>query len=285
MTRVRYATQTQLGEIVGISAVQFGKLLTKAGIREGNKPTSEALENGLAQLRRMANGTEFYVWNQEVISLLQKCEILSEPSLFDDFVSNPKSNKHPLSTIPTASSESSGVNEVLEDVSVSTASSSVEYTNQPVQITSGKSVQRLVVATDGACLGNPGPGGWAWVNQSLGTEDHGGSRNSTNNIMEITAVIQALKSHKEDVELLIRCDSQYVINVATKWAKGWARKNWRNATGKPVANKELIQELMYLLSIRRAKVSWEWVRGHNGDPGNERADYLASSEAARFQAL
>lgn len=138
-----------------------------------------------------------------------------------------------------------------------------------------------VIATDGACSGNPGPGGWAWVDELTGRSGSGGSRRTTNNIMELTAMLEALRYADTDRSLLIRADSQYVINVVTKWGPGWRRKGWKKADGKPVANQELVAALLEEYEKRTAETRIDWVRGHDGDAGNEEADRLAVVERDR----
>lgn len=132
-----------------------------------------------------------------------------------------------------------------------------------------------VIATDGACSGNPGPGGWGWVDELTGANGSGGAKRTTNNIMELTAMLEALRYADTDKTLLVRADSQYVINVVTKWGPGWRKKGWKKADGKPVANQELVAELLEAYETRKAKTRIDWVRGHTGDAGNEEADRLA----------
>ncbi|WP_259365255.1 ribonuclease H family protein [Flaviflexus equikiangi] len=138
-----------------------------------------------------------------------------------------------------------------------------------------------VIATDGACSGNPGPGGWAWVDELTGQSGSGGAKRTTNNIMELTAMLEAIRYADPDRSLLLRADSQYVINVVTKWAPGWRRKGWKKADGKPVANRELVEELLDAYESRSATTRIDWVRGHDGDAGNEEADRLAVIERDR----
>ncbi len=140
----------------------------------------------------------------------------------------------------------------------------------------------VVVATDGACSGNPGPGGWAWVEQKTGTHESGGAAHTTNNIMELTALLRALEYAGPDGRLLIRCDSQYVINTVTRWAPGWRRKGWKKADGKPVKNRELIERLLAVYEARRGTTTVEWVKGHAGDAANEMCDRLAVAQSHRF---
>lgn len=137
----------------------------------------------------------------------------------------------------------------------------------------------FVVATDGACSGNPGPGGWAWVEQRTGTHQSGGAHSTTNNRMELTALIRALEFVPADASLLIRADSSYVINSLTKWAKGWRARGWRKADGKPVLNRELIERLLNLYEARTGVTKIEWVKGHAGDAANEFVDKLAVSQS------
>jgi len=143
-------------------------------------------------------------------------------------------------------------------------------------------MKRVVLYTDGACSGNPGPGGWGCLlnYQNISKELSGGAKETTNNRMEITAVIEGLKLLKQPCMVDLYTDSKYVLEGATKWLDGWIQKGWRRADKKPVSNVDLWQELVPLLS--RHQITWHWVKGHAGDPGNERVDALAC--AARDQA-
>ena len=134
--------------------------------------------------------------------------------------------------------------------------------------------------TDGACLGNPGPGGWAAVLkwQEEVKELSGGQPDTTNNQMELSAVIQGLAALKRSVRVHIVTDSKYVMNGVQDWMPRWKQNNWRTAAKKLVANKELWLELDALCQTHQT--SWEWVKGHSGHPMNERCDELASREAA-----
>ena len=134
----------------------------------------------------------------------------------------------------------------------------------------------VVIYTDGACKGNPGPGGWGvWMK----TGEHerelfGGALHTTNNRMELTAVIEALAALKRRCTVTVYTDSEYVRNGITTWIHGWKARGWKTADRKPVKNVELWQRLDSL-SVTQ-EVTWRWVKGHSGDPGNERADQLAN---------
>ncbi|MDI1258982.1 ribonuclease HI [Aquabacterium sp.] len=140
--------------------------------------------------------------------------------------------------------------------------------------------QPVVVYTDGACKGNPGPGGWGvWmVSGQHQKEMWGGETLTTNNRMELMAVIQALTALKRRCSVIIYTDSQYVRKGITEWIMGWKRKGWKTADNKPVKNADLWQKLE--LAAAEHQVDWRWVKGHAGDPGNERADGLANRGAA-----
>ena len=138
----------------------------------------------------------------------------------------------------------------------------------------------VTIYTDGACKGNPGPGGWgAWLDAS-GHERElwGGQLQTTNNRMELTAVIKALSVLTRSCRVAIYTDSEYVRNGITTWIHGWKKRGWRTADGKPVKNVELWQQLETLANAHDVK--WHWVKGHAGDPGNERADKLANRGVA-----
>jgi ribonuclease HI len=136
-----------------------------------------------------------------------------------------------------------------------------------------------IVFTDGACLGNPGPGGYAAVVTIAGQEQIivGHDPSTTNNKMEMLAAIKALEAVPHSTPIIIHSDSQYVIKGATQWLRGWKAKGWRKADGKPVLNQDLWLHLDGLISGR--KITWQWVKGHAGHEQNERVDGLANTEA------
>ena len=140
-------------------------------------------------------------------------------------------------------------------------------------------MKQVEIYTDGACKGNPGPGGWGAVLRMGGHEKElsGGAPATTNNRMELTAVIEALRALSSPCEVALHTDSRYVIDGITKWIFGWQKNGWKNAAKKPVLNIDLW--LALIEAKRNHKVSWHWVKGHSGHPENERADKLASDAA------
>lgn len=126
--------------------------------------------------------------------------------------------------------------------------------------------------------------GWAWVDHEGGRFDSGGAATGTNQIAELTAVLRAIEAHPGDQPLLIESDSKYAISCATDWIEGWRRKGWRTASGSPVKNLELVQAIDRAIAERPGSVRFRWVRGHVGNPFNERADALAVMAAKEWQA-
>jgi ribonuclease HI len=142
-----------------------------------------------------------------------------------------------------------------------------------------KALNKIVIYTDGACKGNPGPGGWgALLRAADGAEKElcGGELETTNNRMEMMAVIEALSALKRPCHVILFVDSQYVLKGMTEWLHGWKAKGWRTAAKQPVKNVDLWQRLDALVHQSEHRIEWQWVKGHAGDPGNERADALAN---------
>jgi ribonuclease HI len=142
----------------------------------------------------------------------------------------------------------------------------------------------VVIHTDGACSGNPGPGGWGAILDYNGTrkELFGGEAETTNNRMELQAAIEALNALKRPCMVQMHVDSQYVKDGITKWIHGWKKNGWKTADKKPVKNVELWQALDE--AIKRHEITWAWVKGHDGNPDNERADELARMGIAKVRA-
>jgi len=136
----------------------------------------------------------------------------------------------------------------------------------------------ITIYTDGACKGNPGPGGWGGFFQSAGAEKElfGGEPNTTNNRMEMMAVIEALRSLKRPCKVTLYLDSEYVRKGITEWVKGWKARGWKTAAKQPVKNVDLWLILDELVCNTEHELTWRWVKGHAGNPGNERADMLAN---------
>ncbi len=144
--------------------------------------------------------------------------------------------------------------------------------------------QKVVIATDGACKGNPGPGGWGAILRLGATEKElmGAESHTTNNRMELTAAIEALTALTRPCDIILSTDSVYVRDGITKWVHGWAKRRWRTADGSAVKNVELWQALVAAAAPH--KIDWRWVKGHSGDPDNERADALANAAIAAMRA-
>ena len=139
-------------------------------------------------------------------------------------------------------------------------------------------MNKVEIYTDGACKGNPGPGGWGVLLKSGSTERElfGGELATTNNRMELLAVIEALTALKRPCLVTLFLDSEYVRKGITEWISGWKARGWRTAAKQPVKNVDLWQQLDALVAGGGHQIDWRWVKGHAGDPGNERADALAN---------
>jgi len=137
-------------------------------------------------------------------------------------------------------------------------------------------MKKVDIFTDGACRGNPGPGGYGSIIRTQGKEEEisGSAKNTTNNVMELTAAVVALKKLKEPCEVVLTSDSQYLVRGMTEWIKGWIKKGWVTAGKQPVKNKNIWIELDRLSKLH--KITWKWVRGHQGHIENERCDRLAN---------
>ena len=137
-------------------------------------------------------------------------------------------------------------------------------------------MKEVIIYTDGACRGNPGPGGWGALIKfdSVHKEIFGGQNNTTNNQMELSAAIEGLSILKEPCTVELFTDSKYVMDGITQWIQNWKKNNWKTSAKKEVKNKELWQQLDQLMAYHQ--VQWQWVKGHSGDPGNETADLLAN---------
>ncbi|MEP6970129.1 MAG: ribonuclease HI [Betaproteobacteria bacterium] len=144
-------------------------------------------------------------------------------------------------------------------------------------------MNQIQIHTDGACKGNPGPGGWGALLQSGGTEKElfGGEKLTTNNRMELMAVIEALAALQRPCNVVLYLDSEYVRKGITEWISLWKARGWRTAAKQEVKNADLWQRLDALVAGRGHQIDWRWVKGHSGDPGNERADMLANRGVER----
>lgn len=143
--------------------------------------------------------------------------------------------------------------------------------------------KQVEVHTDGACLGNPGPGGWGallrW--REIEREVAGGEADTTNNRMELMAAIGALEALREPCDVILTTDSQYVRQGITQWMANWVRRGWKTSGGDAVKNRDLWERLH--IAASRHAVDWRWVKGHSGDPDNERVDVLARNQAIKIK--
>ncbi|MFD1717887.1 ribonuclease H family protein [Georgenia deserti] len=235
-----WSTQTELGKLFGLTAREVGTHLTALGLKAGPRATERAVTEDLAAERTLRDGTPFFVWHTERVR-----DLLASRGLQ-----------------PRTEHAGGGESPARQD--------------PPPRATDGYD---RVIATDGSALGNPGPTGWAWVDQRSAETGSGGLAHGTNNIGELIAVREALRHAGPEGDLLIRADSQYVINVVTSWAPGWRRRGWRKGDGKAPENLELVKEILDLVESRTGRTDFEWVRGHAGDEHNERADELAVAAA------
>ncbi|MFC7406647.1 ribonuclease H family protein [Georgenia alba] len=240
-----WSTQTELGKRFGLTAREVGTHLTELGLKAGSRATERAVAEDLAAERSLRDGTPFFVWHTQRVG-----DLLAGRGL------------RPADPAGAPSGEAEALPLFAQD--------------PPPRATDGYAV---VIATDGSALGNPGPTGWAWVDQETGESGSGGLPHGTNNIGELIAVREALRHVGPDGDVLVRADSQYVINVVTKWAPGWRRRGWRKGDGKPPENLELVKDILDLVEARSGRTDFEWVRGHAGDVHNERADALAVAAA------
>ncbi|MBR2027610.1 MAG: ribonuclease HI [Oscillospiraceae bacterium] len=144
-------------------------------------------------------------------------------------------------------------------------------------------MKRIEIFTDGACKGNPGPGGWCAILRYNGVEKmiSGGEKDTTNNRMELSAVLFALKALKEPCHITLQSDSKYVLDSLSKgWVYGWKKKGWKKSDGKPALNVDLWQQL--LEEIKKHELDYVWIKGHAGHPENERCDAQAVKESEKF---
>lgn len=271
----QWLSTIELASRFGTDSYGVLRALTALALAEGSQPSPLAQRHELGTQGAGDTGQLEALWHPDVVQLVEGTglELADAPARF-------------VTTSLFDETDFAGVS----DTDAEEESSPAETTSgaNPPASTEYKPVGHpragfdRVIATDGACSGNPGPGGWAWVEQTTGSRDSGGAARTTNNIMELTALARALEFVGPESSLLIRCDSQYVINTVTKWAPNWRRKGWKKSDGKPVKNKELIQELLGLYEARTGRTEVEWVKGHAGDAANELCDTLAVAQSKKF---
>ena len=284
----------ELASRFGLDSFDLLDALAKLGLAAGPRPTPLAEAHGFSSSGLNDAGRLEALWHPDVCRLLQGVGLMPLPvssrfdqeSLFGNDDAAGFSDAEPTFSAAEEAAEALPTAEALPDEEGVTAGED-EHGRASAQAASGpvgkiRSGFERIVATDGACSGNPGPGGWAWVEQKSGARGCGGAARTTNNIMELTALIKALEFVGPDPSLLIRCDSQYVINTVTKWAPNWRRKGWKKADGQPVKNRDLVEQLLNLYEAREGRTEVEWVKGHAGDAANELCDKLAVAESKKF---
>lgn len=287
-----WMTTGELAETFGAGPdLLLGRLRKLGLITEGPGPSEMALRHDLATVDGDYSVSQA-LWHPDVIALLKGTGLIERPTLAPatlfDLEEEPGALARAIAAKRAGLDEWKSGDEVPglgeDDAGEEPAAPAPQQSGQnsgPYVAGADRYGFSQVIATDGACSGNPGPGGWAWVDELTGERGSGGAASTTNNIMELTAMLKAIEYADDGADLLIRSDSQYVINVVTKWAKGWRRKGWKKADGKPVKNRELIEQLLTAYESRTAPTRIDWVRGHDGDAGNEEADRLAVAERDR----
>ncbi|MDO4888542.1 MAG: ribonuclease H [Actinomycetaceae bacterium] len=279
---------SELAEACGVDVYDARRALEDAGLAEGAAPSALAVRHGLADVATEEAGRAATVWHRDLVIIVRGLLGGAEGRAGADRAGEPGEQAFQedllagLDQSPEETAEFDELGPVPGGGKVR-ASSAGEESAPHSSIGDIRPGFDAIVATDGACSGNPGPGGWAWVEQISGARDSGGAARTTNNIMELTAVIEAFEYVGPRGDVLLRADSQYVINVMTKWAPAWRRKGWRKADGKPVANRQLVERLLGLYEARTGRTEVEWVRGHSGDAANSLADELAVARAAEYR--
>ncbi|MGJ9562608.1 ribonuclease H family protein [Actinotignum sp. GS-2025b] len=270
-----WLTTAELAERCGTDTFTTLAALELLGLADGAAPSPLASRHGLADVGRESGA----LWHADSERLLR---VVVDTDANGAGTAEPVDNEV-QGVLPLAGVDEDEL-EGYDDAAASPAPAQPAGGGSPVG--SPRPGFAAVLATDGACSGNPGPGGWAWVEQLSGARNSGGAARTTNNIMELTALIEGLEyvaaQHGPQAPLLIRADSQYVINVMTKWARGWRAKGWKKADGKPVKNRDLVERLLNLYEARTGRTEVEWVKGHAGDAANELVDSLAVARSREF---
>ena len=277
---IDWLAASELAGICGTDAFALREMLETAGLADGPEPSGLAMRHGFAEPSTEEAGRPSVLWHRDVAVILR--------GLLDDRrVGGDEGRAVPGELGVTPEPRDPQASDAASRTRGRTPAGPARDARGPGGVEpSGVGDVRpgfdAIVATDGACSGNPGPGGWAWVEQITGARDSGGAARTTNNAMELTALVRALEYVGPSGDLLIRADSQYAINTMTKWAPSWRRKGWKKADGKPVANRELVERLLTLYEARIGRTEVEWVRGHAGDAANELADALAVARSREF---
>lgn len=264
----------QVGTRGVLNASELRAVLGSFGFLDGDGPSDLARKHGFAMREGAAA-----LWHEDVLKMISAWK--GSGAAARPAQAAPAEGASPDANRAESNEDAGarGRGGVVENVETKPSAPATKAGRGPI----GRPDQRYdhVIATDGSCSGNPGPGGWAWVDQKTGQTGAGGESSTTNNRMELTALLRALEHAGPDGSLLIRSDSMYVINSMTKWAPGWKKKGWKKADGKPVLNLDIIKPLFEMFESRDPKPRFDWVKGHNGDAANELADALAVEQTEK----
>lgn len=250
---------------------------------------NDKVAEGLWNFKNFANGPAMIRWTKTALQSGISKKMYNgkdRSNVFQIYVSNVMRKHKGLNPLPVPEKQKETKPESVMASALNTVNFGYEESGATEEVVPATPVvatkPSVKIFTDGACKGNPGPGGWGVILRmgSHEKEISGGEELTTNNRMELRAGVEALKALKKPCNVILTSDSKYLVKGATEWLSGWSKNGWKNSKGDPVVNKDLWEELVPLLKAHN--VQFNWVKGHNGHPENERCDALACSEAAKF---